>query len=95
MANHESAKKAHRASLKRNRINNDRKSSIKTLAKKLTLSIQKKSIKESQQLLRLFQSSIMKCVTKKVFKLNNASRKVSQMSQRVALINVPQKNKSS
>ena len=93
MANHESAKKACRRSLRRNRINNDRKSSIKTLAKKLALSIQKKSIKDSQDLLQLFQSAVMKGVTKKVFKLNNASRKVAQMYQRVCLLASSNKNK--
>lgn len=93
MANHESAKKAYRRSVKRNRINNDRRSSIKTLAKKLDLSIKKKSLHESQGLFKLFQSAVMKGVTKKILKLNNASRKVVQMSQKVCLLASSNKNK--
>ena len=86
MANHESAKKAYRRSLTRNKINNNRKSSIKTLGKKLSVLINNQHLEESQALFKSFQSLVMKGVTKKVFKFNTASRKVAKMSQSILLL---------
>ena len=86
MSNHESAKKAYRGSVRKNSVNTNRKSSIKTLTKKLFLLISKKSVQESQDLFKVFQSELLRAVSKKIFKLNNAARKISKMNKRIQSI---------
>ena len=81
MANHDSAKKAYRQSEKKYTINKSRKSKVKTLLKKVLESINKKEIDAAKSGFILFQSEIMKAVSKNVLKANNASRKVSNLSK--------------
>jgi small subunit ribosomal protein S20 len=80
MANHESANKAYRQSEKKYARNKSRKSKIKTLTKKVLDAINQKDVESAKSAFILVQSEIMKAVSKKVFKLNTASRKVSSLS---------------
>jgi small subunit ribosomal protein S20 len=80
MANHESAKKAYRQSEKKCLVNKSRKSKVKTLTKKVLDAISNKDADTMKSAFQLFQSEIMKAVSKKVYKKNNASRKVSNLS---------------
>jgi small subunit ribosomal protein S20 len=80
MANHESAKKACRQSDKKRMINKNRKSKMKTLAKNVLSDINSLNLESAKQNFILFQSSIMKACSKKILKLNTASRKVSAIS---------------
>ncbi len=81
MANHESAKKAYRQSEKKYAINKNRKSKVRTLIKKVLEAINQKDIEAAKGAFVVVQSEIMKAVSKKVFKLNNASRKISNLSK--------------
>ncbi|MCC2646041.1 MAG: rpsT [Rickettsiaceae bacterium] len=83
MANHSSAKKAYRQTVKRTLINKSRKSMIRTFVKKVELAISSGSQAEATEALKVAQSEIMKGVKNNVFKLNTASRKISRLSQKI------------
>lgn len=83
MAQHKSAIKAHKQSLKRALRNKATKSKIKTFTKKLEQLVDSKDFEKAQSTLGQVESVIMKAVTKKVLKLNTASRKVSRLAKKV------------
>ena len=83
MARHKSAMKSHRQSIRRSLRNKSVKSRIRNLRKKLSYSLKLKKIEESQSILHKAQSTIMRAATKKVLKLNNASRIVSKLTKKV------------
>ena len=83
MANHTSAKKYIRKTVKRTLINKSRNSKIKTFVKKVLAAIGAKQLEESEKAFQRAQSEIMRGVTKGVLKLNTASRKVSALSKKI------------
>lgn len=83
MANHTSAKKAAKQTVKKNLINKNRSSKIKTCVKKVAQAVQSGSAEEAKNALIIAQSELMKGVTKNILKLNTASRKVSQLTKKV------------
>ena len=83
MANHASAKKAHRHSVQRNLINKNRLSRIKTFVKKVVEAITSGKKDVATAALVHAQSEIMKGVSHNILKLNTASRKVSRLSKKV------------
>ena len=88
MAHHKSAQKRVRQSAKRRLRNRAYMSSLRTALKKLHLGVEeRKSSKISHEdldkLFRRCQSLLMKCVTKKRLKKNNASRRIQRLSKLV------------
>lgn len=83
MANHESAKKALRQTIKNTARNRHNISRIKTLVKKLESIIDGGKKDEAVAMFASVQAAIMKGVTKNLLKLNTASRKVSRLSQKL------------
>ncbi|WP_253307995.1 MULTISPECIES: 30S ribosomal protein S20 [unclassified Rickettsia] len=83
MANHSSAKKAARQTIKKTLVNKKRSSAIKTYIKKVLHEINNGSKDNANLALITAQSKIMKGVKKNIIKLNTASRKISQLSQRI------------
>lgn len=83
MANHTSAKKAIRQTIKKTLINKNRSSRIKTYIKKVLQAIGEGSLESAKSALIVAQSEIMKGVTKNIIKLNTASRKISRLSQKI------------
>ena len=83
MAQHKSAIKAHKQSIKRVLRNKATKSKIKTFTKKVEELVKLNDLANATPALRIAESTIMKAVTKKVLKLNTASRKVSRLAQKV------------
>ncbi len=83
MANHSSAKKAIRQTVKKTLINKNRASRIKTYIKKVLQEIDNGSKENANLALVTAQSEVMKGVTKKIIKLNTASRKISKLSQKI------------
>ena len=81
MANYSCAKKAIRQNKKRNRINSDRISRMRTCIKKLKNSIVSPDVSKDSLMnaFKLVQSEIMKAKKFGVIKHNNASRKVSKL----------------
>ena len=88
MAQHKSAIKAHKQSLKRALRNKSTKSKIKTFTKKLEQLVESKDFEKAKSTLSQVQSVIMKSVTKKVLKLNTASRKVSRLAKKVKSLDI-------
>jgi small subunit ribosomal protein S20 len=83
MANHSSAKKAYRQTVKRTLINKSRKSMIKTYIKKVESAINSGAKSEALTALQKAQSELMKGVKQNILKLNTASRTVSRLAQKV------------
>ena len=83
MANHSSAKKALRQTIKKTLVNKNRTSRIKTYIKKVLQAVDSGVQEDAANALIAAQSEIMKGVTKKVLKLNTASRKISRLSKKI------------
>jgi len=83
MANHSSAKKAIRQTITKTLINKNRSSRIKTYIKKVLHEVTHGSKETAKAALIRAQSEIMKGVTKNILKLNTASRKISNLSQKI------------
>jgi small subunit ribosomal protein S20 len=83
MANHSSAKKALRQTVKKTLVNKNRTSRIKTYIKKVLQAVDSGLQEDAVKAFVDAQSEIMKGVTKKVLKLNTASRKISRLSKKI------------
>lgn len=81
MANHKSAEKRARQSIKRAARNNQTKSKVKTVERKVLEAIAAKS-KDIETALREYTSQIMKAVSKGAIKRETASRHVGRISKR-------------
>jgi small subunit ribosomal protein S20 len=86
MANHKSAEKAARQTIKRTLINRARKSRILTFIKKVEVAVAAGDKAIARQAMIVAESEIMRGVNKGVLKLNTASRKVSRLNARVKAI---------
>ncbi len=84
MANHKSAAKRARQSIRKTTVNTARKSTVKTAEKKLMKAIETKDLKALPELLKSFTSSIMRAAKTGVLKKETASRKISRLSARIS-----------
>ena len=83
MANHKSAIKSHRVSLRNKERNMQKSSRIKTFIGKVEKCVQEADRESAVQMLRLAEAEIRKGVSYGLFKLNNASRRISQLTKKV------------
>ena len=83
MANHKSAKKRVRQSLRKQKRNSQTKRAVKSYEKKLVSLIGESKKEESQTVLKGYVSKITKASVKGVLTKNHASRKISQLSKAV------------
>ena len=83
MANTESAKKALRSSTKKNEINSARRNRIRSFVRKVDDAIKAGDVTKAQEAFKALEPELMRGVTKKVFKLNAASKKLSKISAAV------------
>ena len=83
MANTSAAKKAFRVSQKKEATNKARKNRIRSFIRKLEDNIKSKDEKESRVSFKNLEKEIMKGVTKGIFKLNTASRKLRRLAQSI------------
>ncbi len=86
MANTKSAQKALRSSSAKNLVNSARKSRIRTFIKKVDEAIKAGDQVKAREAFKDLEPEIMRGVTKKVLKLNTASRKLSRMSAAIKKI---------
>lgn len=84
MANHKSAIKRHRQSLKRQARNRAVKTRIKNVVKAVRAAIQEKDMAKAQEALVTANSVLDKAATKGVIHKKNASRRISRLSKAVA-----------
>lgn len=83
MANHKSAAKRARQSIKRNGVNTRRKSSARTHEKSLLKALTSKDVKALPELLKNLSSQLMKAASKGVMKRETVSRRIGRLSARV------------
>lgn len=83
MANHKSAAKRARQSVKRNAVNTSRKNSVRTHEKNLVKALTAKDAKSLPELLKTFTSQMMKAAQRGIFKKETASRRIARLSTRV------------
>ena len=83
MANHKSALKRHRQSLKRRARNVAVKSSLKTTIKKVREAITQKDAEKAQGLLIQTTKALDKAASKGVIHKNNAARRISRLAHSV------------
>lgn len=86
MANTKSAKKELRASAKRNEVNSMRKGRIRTFIKRVETAIKDSNKTSALEAFKALEPEIMRGVTKKVFKLNTAARKLSRLAKSIKII---------
>ena len=86
MAQHKSAIRQWRRSLRRNAINQSNKSILRTQIKKLRETIESKDSEEAKKLLPKVFSTIDKSVKKGAIHRNKGNRHKSRLSQQVELI---------
>jgi small subunit ribosomal protein S20 len=86
LANHKSAAKRARQSVKRAAVNKNRKSTVRTEEKKLIKALETKEVGALPALLSAFTSKLAKAAQKGVFTKNTASRKIGRLSARVSAI---------
>jgi len=81
MANHASALKAHRQSLRRNARNTSSRSSLRTALKKFAQLIKAGKTEEAQKSVTHLYSIVDKAVQKKVLSKNAAARQKSRLTK--------------
>lgn len=86
MANTSAAKKALRSSASKNVINSARKNRIRSFIKKVDDAIKANDEKRAREAFKALEPELMRGVTKKVFKLNTAARKLSRISSAIRKI---------
>ena len=84
MANHKSAAKRARQSVKRNQRNTTALSSVRTFERKLRTAIALGDKKGAQEALRAYMSKVSKAATKGVLHAKTAARKLSRLSEQTA-----------
>ena len=83
MANHKSAEKRARGSVRKKNVNLRTKNEVRSLEKKLRTAIVAKNKDESAQILIKFSSAIGKAAQKGRIAVRTASRKISRMSKAI------------
>ena len=86
MAHHKSSIKRIRQTKRVTEVNRARESRIRTFLKKVETAIESGDKAAAQEALKAAQPEIMRGVSKGVFKLATASRKVSRLAARVKLL---------
>ena len=83
MANHKSAQKRTRQTIKKTKVNQIILSQLKTSYNKFNINLSKKNIDVAKESLRLFNVALSKAVKRGVIKKKNASRKLSSLSDKL------------
>lgn len=86
MANHKSAAKRARQSVKRNKRNTTALSSVRTFEKKLRTAIAEGDKKGAQEALKAYMSKAQKAATKGVIHAKTAARKLSRLSKQASKV---------
>ena len=83
MANHKSAVKRARQTLKKTAVNRSRVSRVRTYVRKVEEAIASGDSKAAKEALKAAQPELQKAAGKRVIKKNAASRKLSRLSSRI------------
>jgi len=86
LANHKSAAKRARQTIRRTGRNSQIKKAVRTCEKKLRLAVSNKKGKEALELLVKYDSKISKAAQKGIIHAKNASRRVGRLASQVQAI---------
>ncbi|NBV07405.1 MAG: 30S ribosomal protein S20 [Proteobacteria bacterium] len=86
MANTKSAQKALRSSAAKKEANNSRKNRIRSFIRKVDDAIKAGDQTQAREAFKALEPEIMRGVTKKVYKLNTAARKLTRISAAIRKI---------
>jgi len=86
MANTKTAKKELRSSAKKKEVNNARKNRIRTFIRKVDDAIKAKDASKAKEAFKALEPELMRGVTKNVYKLNTAARKLTRLSAAIKKI---------
>lgn len=89
MAHHRSAKKRIRQTAKRTAINRARSSRVRTFIKRVEQAVASGDPAAARQALEVAEPEIRRAVTRRVLKLNTASRRISRLSKKVNSLSAP------
>ncbi len=84
MANHKSAIKRHRQSLKRRDNNRSARSEVRTTIKNATAAVAAGKKEEAAKLVNAAERAIAKAAAKGLYHKKNAARKISRLASRAA-----------
>lgn len=93
MANKQAAKKALRSSTKKNEINSARRSRIRTFIRKVEDQIKAGDATKAREAFKNLEPELMRGVTKGVFKLNTAARKLTRLAASINKIGTSEAKK--
>ena len=83
MANHKSAQKRTRQTIKKTKVNQILLSKLKNSYNRFTCDLNEKNLDVAKESLRLFNVALSKAVKRGVIKKKNASRKLSSLSDKL------------
>ena len=83
MANHKSAQKRSRQTIKKTKINQIVLSQLKTTYKKFNSDLSEKKLDVAKESLRLFNIALSKAIKRGIIKKRSASRKLSSLSDKL------------
>lgn len=83
MANTSAAKKALRVSAAKKEVNNARRNRIRTFIRKVDDAVKAGDQPKAYEAFKALEPEIMRGVTKKVFKLNTAARKLTRLASKI------------
>ena len=86
MANTKSAQKALRSSEAKNVVNSARRSRIRSFARKVDDAIKSNDEVKAREAFKALEPELMRGVTKNIFKINTAARKLSRLSSAIKKI---------
>ena len=86
MANTASAKKALRASAQKKEVNSSRKNRIRSFIRKVDDAIKAADESKARAAFKALEPEFMRGVTKKIIKLNTASRKLTRLASAIRAI---------
>jgi small subunit ribosomal protein S20 len=84
LANHKSAEKRARQSVRRNAVNTARKGRVKTIEKKLVSALGLKDLSKAKELYKAFVSFLDRAAKKNVVSKNHADRKKSRIAAKIS-----------
>ena len=87
MANHKSAEKRSRQTIKKTKINQILLRRLKTTFNQFNINLNAKKLEAATESMRLFNVVLSKCLKKGVIKKKTASRKLSSLSSKLKKIN--------
>jgi small subunit ribosomal protein S20 len=86
LANHKSAAKRARQTIRRTEINSNRKSAVRTSEKKLKAAIESNDAPKAQECLKEYSSELDRAARRGLFHKRHVSRKVARASERIATL---------